>query len=220
MVYDTGRPEFVIRTRGVDPYDDSLYCRPQTAFAAWRVFAVIPFRYTSFWGPRGSPRAHGVDMRVGEILQLGGDLRGAIPLLYFRPHTTQKTAVACAIAVYFHIKPAVPCEQEDRNPALARWCPLFCFVLPTSALSVKGAIAQEVCIPAKEVPGSNQYLWVHEPAHHQHRRLTNMFICRSRYRRIRRRSSPLPSQTHRRRRWKRGHPHPLRSPGEAPHTRR
>ena len=153
-------------------------------------------------------------------LQLGGRPWGRSPLLYFRPHTTQKTGVACAIAVYFHIKPAVPCEQEDRNPALARWCPLFCFVLPTSALSVKGAIAQEVCIPAKEVPGSNQYLWVHEPAHHQHRRLTNMFICRSRYRRIRRRSSPLPSQTHRRRRWKRGHPHPLRSPGEAPHTRR
>ena len=50
VVYDTGRPEFVIRTRGVDPYDDSLYCRPQTAFAAWRVFDVIPFRCTSFWG--------------------------------------------------------------------------------------------------------------------------------------------------------------------------
>ena len=81
VVYDTGRPEFVIRTRGVDPYDDSLYCRPQTAFAAWRVFDVIPFRYTSFWGARGSPRAHGVDMRVGEILQLGGDLRGAVPPL-------------------------------------------------------------------------------------------------------------------------------------------
>ena len=53
MVYDTGRPEFVIRTRGVDPYDDSLYCRPQTAFAAWRVFDVIPFRYTSFLGASG-----------------------------------------------------------------------------------------------------------------------------------------------------------------------
>ena len=65
VVYDTGRPEFVIRTRGVDPYDDSLYCRPQTAFAAWRVFDVIPFRYTSFWGFRGPPPNPWEDVKGG-----------------------------------------------------------------------------------------------------------------------------------------------------------
>ena len=82
-----------------------------------------------------------------------GDLWNDLPFDFFEiSPTKRKTATACAIAVLIcNIKPAVPCEREDRNPALARWCPLFCFVLPTSSKPVKGAVVREVCIPQNEV---------------------------------------------------------------------
>ena len=108
-------------------------------------FLSTTHKYTSFRGPRGSPRAHVGIQR--------GDLRSDLPFDFFEiSPTNQKTATACAIAVLIcNIKPAVPCEREDRNPALARWCPLFCFVLPTSSKPVKGAVVREVCIPQNEV---------------------------------------------------------------------
>ena len=89
-----------------------------------------------------------------------GEICGATsPLIYSEASPTKrKTAIASAIAVLIcNIKPAVPCERKDRNPALARWCPLFCFVLPTSSKPVKGAAVREVCIPQNEVRAPSIY---------------------------------------------------------------